>query len=115
MTKLRHNRTAWVAHCRATQAAQEAVRKDNDGVSHSIIPFGAVDRWADIELDRLAQALSAPILTWITDWDESGVGLAIICPYCQREHRHIVLEEGWDQNSPLAANCGKGDYHVMPL
>ena len=94
------------------QSIQEAIRKDSDGMSHGIIPFGAVHQWAFVEQERLAQALSAPVPARITGWDASGVGLSVTCPYCRREHRHIVLEEGWDQNEPLTASCGKGDYHV---
>ena len=81
-------------------------------MSHGIIPFGAIHHWQDIERERLAQALSAPLPARIIGWDESGVGLAVTCPYCRQEHRHIVVPEDWTPNEPLQAACGKGAYYV---
>lgn len=112
-TKLRHSRVAWIAHCRAVYAAQEAVRRDNDGMSHGIIPSGAVHYWADVERDRLAQALSAPVPARIMGWDESGVGLVLTCPYCRKRHAYIVASKDWTPEEPLQAPCGRGTYRVQ--
>lgn len=112
MAKLRSHRAAWVDHCRAAHAAQEARRKDNDGMSHGIIPFGAVHHWADIERKRLALALTAPVPTQIIGSDVSGIGLRVLCPYCQQQHRHIVVPEEWTPLQPLEAGCERGTYYV---
>ena len=35
--------------------------------------------------------------------DETGVVLSVLCPYCRREHRHVVDPEGWEAARPVAA------------
>ena len=79
---------------------------------HGIVPFGAVRHWADLERERLAEALARPVTARITGWDASGVGLALLCPYCGQEHRHCVVQEEWTPEEALEAPCGKGSYFV---
>ncbi len=108
-------RGEWVAYLRAVEKQKKARRYGgsdyDDGMCHGIIPFGAVHQWKSEANRRLTDALSRPQAARVVGWDETGVGLALVCPWCGKEHRHIVTEE-WNPETALLAPCGKGAYRV---
>ena len=114
--KLRHHRPDWIRHLRAVYRAREAARRDDDGMSHGMIPFGAVREWQAAEARRLAEALAYPLPARRVASDEMGVVLAVLCPYCQREHRHVLVTQdaggAWEPDGPQQAGCGLGTYRL---
>jgi hypothetical protein len=108
--KLRHDRAEWVRQRRAQYEA-ELKRGYDDGMSHGIIPFGAARMWEfDSALD-LKRALSAPLQPRLIQTDETGVLLAVTCPYCRHEHQHLLDADGWDGRE-VVAGCGRGNYEI---
>jgi len=69
---------------------------------HGIIPFGAIQDSLAIEARRLREALAA---------DEAGVVVAVVCPYCRAQHRHL-LAEWWDPEAWHEAARREGTYRI---
>ena len=59
---LRHDRAAWVEHCRARQLVTDEFNRTDDGMSHGIIPFGAVRHSLEMAASQRARILSQPLL-----------------------------------------------------
>ena len=112
---LGHRRKDWVAYLRAVHRRDVSRRYGgsdyDDGMCHGIIPFGATRHLLGEANRRLTDALSRPQAARVVGWDASGIALALVCPWCGVEHRHIVTE-AWDPATALLAPCGKGAYHV---
>ena len=116
MGKLRHNRAAWVEHCRAKQLVKAEFNRTDDGMSHGIIPFGAVRHSLEMAASQRARILSQPLLARVAQ-DRYGSGLLaleITCPYCSHLHFHLLDEADLTErlNCPLEASCGQGAYRV---
>ena len=96
-------RGEWVAYLRRVEARNAAKREGgsnyDDGMSHGIIPFGAVHHWKQEADRRLSAALAHPLPARVVGWDTTAVGLAVVCPWCGVEHLHLVTED-WDPETP---------------
>ena len=112
---LGRRRGEWVAYLRAVHQRDVSRRQGgssyDDGMCHGIIPFGAVKQWKSEADRRLSETLARPLVGRVMGWDASGLGLAVVCPWCGAEHRYIVTED-WEAGSVLEASCGKGLYRV---
>ena len=113
---LGRRRGEWAAYLRAVHQRDVSRRYGgsnyDDGMCHGIIPFGAVHHMIRENKQRLAEILAHPLPGRIVGWDTTAVGLAVACPWCGTEHRHLVTEE-WNPEMPLSAECGKGVYRVQ--
>ena len=116
MAKLRHDRAAWVEHCRARQLVKAEFNRTDDGMSHGIIPFGAVRHSLEMAAAQRARILSQPLLARVAQ-DRYGSGLLaleVTCPYCYHLHFHLLDEADLTERleHSLEAGCGKGSYRV---
>ena len=110
-------RPEWVAYLR-TRYQRDQGRADphslsyDDGICHGIIPFGAVAVWQSHETQRLAHATAQPLPARCLDHDETGLILAVLCPFCRAEHQHRLIPEEWDPALPLPTGCDLGTYRL---
>ena len=116
MGKLRHDRATWVEHCRARQLVKAEFNRTDDGMSHGIIPFGAVRHSLEMAANQRARILSQPLLARVAQ-DRYGSGLLaleVTCPYCNHLHFHLLDEADLTDRleHSLEAGCGQGAYRV---
>gem|GEM_PF-6017940 len=116
MAKLRYDRAAWVEHCRARQLVTDEFNRTDDGMSHGIIPFGAVRHSLEMAAAQRARILSQPLLARVAQ-DRYGSGLLaleVTCPYCNHLHFHLLDEADITERleHSLEAGCGQGAYRV---
>lgn len=106
----------WVAYLRDQNRRAEERRLDQhkypDGMCHGIIPFGAIQDSLDREQRRLAAALAVPAPAWRLEADELGVRVGVWCPYCRRQHQHVIASEVWDPEAWYEAGCRRGRYRL---
>ena len=116
MGKFRHNRADWIEHCRAKQLVKAEFNRTDDGMSHGIIPFGAVRHSLEMAANQRARILSRPLLARVAQ-DRYGSGLLaleVTCPYCNHLHFHLLDEADLTDrlDYPLEAGCDQGAYRV---
>ena len=115
-TKLRHNPEAWIAQCRAQQLAKTEFNRTDDGMSHGIIPFGAVRHSLEMAAAERVRILSRPLQARIaSDCFATGmVAIAVTCPYCHAQHSYVFDGEALESRleEPLEAPCGWGTFRV---
>ena len=106
-------RGEWIAYLRAVERARASDRGgDGMTLASGLVPFGAVQHGEAVEASRLARALAGAQAARVVSADEVGAVLAVRCPYCGREERHLVVAEEWEPGQALGAECGRGAYRV---
>jgi len=99
MAKLRHNREAWVEYCRVQQFVKAEFNRTDDGMSHGIIPFGAVRHSLEMAASQRARIPPQPLLACVAQarYGSGLLALEVTCPYCNHLHFHLFDEADLSQ------------------